>query len=80
MVKDLKLDKFALAAEMGIALAVVHWQAQVDAMDTEFVLGITAPYERRRKPSKGNTLLPPATEVNLPIYFYREDDSLMGFE
>ncbi|KAL8779131.1 MAG: hypothetical protein Q9213_007092 [Squamulea squamosa] len=39
MVEDLRLDKELLADEMAIALAVIHWQAQVDAMDTEFVLG-----------------------------------------
>lgn len=39
MVEDLQLSKFMFATEMAIVLAVIHWQAQVDAMDTEFVLG-----------------------------------------
>ncbi|MCJ1403054.1 hypothetical protein MMC11_006277 [Xylographa trunciseda] len=39
MIEDLGLDKFALAIEMAVALAVIHWPAQVDAMDVEFVLG-----------------------------------------
>ncbi|KAL8683126.1 MAG: hypothetical protein Q9224_006713 [Gallowayella concinna] len=39
MIEDLGLDVAALADEMAIALAVIHWQAQVDAMDAEFVLG-----------------------------------------
>ena len=74
MVEDLKLDKSAFAAEMAIGLAVIHWQAQIDAMDIEFVLGSAAatPCERRRKPFIGNSLskdLPPPTEVNRPIYF-----------
>lgn len=74
MVEYLKLDKFKFAAEMAIALAVIHWQAQIDAMDIEFVLGSAAasPYERRRKPFIGNTLskdFPPPNEVHLPIYF-----------
>jgi hypothetical protein len=76
MIEDLKLDKFALASEIAIALAVIHWQAQVDGMDIEFVLGSAAaatPFERRRKPYTGNTLsedLPPPTEVvHRPIYF-----------
>ncbi|MCJ1391754.1 hypothetical protein MMC18_004619 [Xylographa bjoerkii] len=50
MIEDLGLDKFALATEMAIALAVIHWQAQVDAMDVEFVLGSasqTGPDRRR---------------------------------
>ncbi|KAF6225579.1 hypothetical protein HO133_009579 [Letharia lupina] len=38
MVKKLDLDKTLLADEMAIALAIIHWQAQVDAMDAEFVL------------------------------------------
>lgn len=74
MVEDLKLDKHAFAAEMAIALAVIHWQAQIDAMDIEFVLGSAAatPYERRRKAFTGNTFskdLPPPTEVHWPVYF-----------
>lgn len=39
MIEDLKLDKTILADEMAIALATIQWQAQVDAMDSEFVLG-----------------------------------------
>ncbi|KAL8855891.1 MAG: hypothetical protein Q9178_007456 [Gyalolechia marmorata] len=39
MIEDLKLDIEALADEMAIALAVIHFQAEIDAMDTEFVLG-----------------------------------------
>lgn len=74
MMEDLKLDKSAFAAEIAIGLAVIHWQAQIDAMDIEFVLGSAAatPYERRRKPFTGNSLakdLPPPSEVHSPIYF-----------
>lgn len=51
MVEDIRLDKFALGTEMAIALAVIHWQARIDGMDIEFVLGSAAAtrYERRRK-------------------------------
>lgn len=42
MMEHLGLETSALAAEMGIGLAIIHWQAQVDAMDTEFVLGSAA--------------------------------------
>lgn len=42
MIDDLEMDKTALAAEMAIALAVIHWEAKVDAMDVEFVLGSAA--------------------------------------
>ena len=39
MIEDLDLDASGLASEMAIGLAILHWQAQVDGMDTEFVLG-----------------------------------------
>ena len=68
MIEDLKLDKAAMAAEMAIALAVIHWEAQVDAMDVEFVIGSAAAtlVERRRaytadKRSNGR---PPPSEVH----------------
>jgi len=35
-----------LATEMAIGLAIIHWKAKVNAMDTEFVLGTTATKER----------------------------------
>lgn len=74
MIEDLKLDKVTLATKIAIALAVIHWQAQVDGMDIEFVLGsaaATSP-ERRRASYLGDILstdLPPSTEVHRPIYF-----------
>ncbi|KAL8802982.1 MAG: hypothetical protein Q9182_003470 [Xanthomendoza sp. 2 TL-2023] len=39
MMEDLDLGVEVLADEMAIALAVIHWQAEVDGMDAEFVLG-----------------------------------------
>lgn len=39
MMEDLGLEINELAAEMAVGLAIVHWQAQVDGMDMEFVLG-----------------------------------------
>ena len=50
MIEELGLDKTVLADEMAIGLAICHWQAQVDAMDAEFVLGSaqTTPLERRQ--------------------------------
>ena len=43
MIKNLGLDKTILADEIAIALAKIHWQAQIDAMDAEFVLGSARP-------------------------------------
>ena len=51
MIKNLGLDRTILADEMAIALATIHWQAQIDAMDAEFVLGSARPtplVKRRR--------------------------------
>lgn len=42
MAKDLKLDVEQLASEMAIGLAMIHWEAQVDAQDSEWVLGSAA--------------------------------------
>ncbi|KAI4151843.1 MAG: hypothetical protein L6R39_001941 [Caloplaca ligustica] len=39
---DLRLEPSDLAAGMAIGLAILHWQAQVDGMDVEFVLGSTS--------------------------------------
>lgn len=69
MIEDLKLDKIVLATEMAIALAVIHWEAQVDAMDAEFVLGSAAeiPPERRGRPyttDKRSDVHPPPSEVH----------------
>ncbi|MCJ1473701.1 hypothetical protein MMC13_002352 [Lambiella insularis] len=67
MIEELDLDTAALATEMAIALAVIHWQAQVDAMDSEFVLGSAATTlpERRRAFTTANSSenLPPEEHV-----------------
>ncbi|KAL8713730.1 MAG: hypothetical protein Q9220_002256 [cf. Caloplaca sp. 1 TL-2023] len=39
MIEKFGEKKSGLAKDMAITLAVIHWQAQVDAMDAEFVLG-----------------------------------------
>lgn len=39
MLKEVDMDVSELATGMAIGLAILHWEAQVDAMDTEFVLG-----------------------------------------
>ena len=44
MIEDLEIDFSQLAKEMAIGLATMHWQAQVDGMDVEFVLGSSAPW------------------------------------
>lgn len=72
MIEDLEMDKTDLAAEMAIALAVIHWEAKVDAMDVEFVLGSAAatPSEQRRPYTADmrSDVLPPPSEIH-PLCF-----------
>lgn len=42
MTKELGIDTTMLGKEMAIALAIIHWQTQIDGMDAEFVLGSVA--------------------------------------
>lgn len=42
LIEDLELDRTILANEMALRLATIHWQAQIDAMDIEFVLAGSA--------------------------------------
>lgn len=45
MMEDLDIEISDLAKEMAIGLAIMHWQAQVDGMDVEFVLGSSATWD-----------------------------------
>ena len=45
MMEDLELEVSELANEMAIGLAILHWQAQVDGMDVEFVFGSSATWD-----------------------------------
>ena len=56
MIERLDLDQISIAAEMAICLAIVHWQAQVDGMDMEFVLG--TPAATRYNLRRGTTSTP----------------------
>ncbi|KAJ5123998.1 uncharacterized protein N7515_007823 [Penicillium bovifimosum] len=38
-VEELRLDAVQLSEEMAIGLAIIHWEACLDGMDMEFVLG-----------------------------------------
>ncbi|CAD6589584.1 MAG: hypothetical protein ASARMPREDX12_003891 [Alectoria sarmentosa] len=42
MMEELEIEVSELAKKMAIGLAILHWQAQVDGMDVEFVLGSSA--------------------------------------
>ena len=45
LMEDLSLDIEGIASEVAIGLAIIHWQAQIDGMDTEFVLGSSATWD-----------------------------------
>ena len=45
MLEDLELEISGLANSMALALATLHWQAQIDGTDVEFVLGSSATWE-----------------------------------
>ncbi|KAL9100875.1 MAG: hypothetical protein Q9163_003802 [Psora crenata] len=49
MMEDLELDISDLAVEMAIGLAIMHWQALVDGMDAEFVLGSSVIWDEESK-------------------------------
>lgn len=50
MMEEIDLDIFAMANEMAVGLAIMHWQAKVDAMDVEFVLGSSATWDDDHQP------------------------------
>ena len=48
MMEEIGLDTHAYATSMAIGLAVMHWIAMVDGMDTEFVLRGVAKWESKK--------------------------------
>ncbi|MCJ1456980.1 hypothetical protein MMC28_007346 [Mycoblastus sanguinarius] len=59
MMEDLEFEVSELANEMAIGLAILHWQAQVDGMDVEFVLGSSATWNRERPRGYEDISAPP---------------------
>ena len=45
----MKYDVESVAREMGVGLAVLHFEAGVDAMNTEFVLGSAADEDGKQR-------------------------------
>ena len=45
MMEDIDLDIAKMANGMAVGLAIMHWQAKIDAMDVEFVLGSSATWD-----------------------------------
>ena len=61
MMEQLELEVSELANEIAIGLAIVHWEAQVDGMDVEFVLGSSATWDSERPNGYDDDLAPPHT-------------------
>ena len=61
MMEDLEVEVSELANEMAIGLAILHWQAQVDGMDVEFVLGSSATWDAEQPEGYDDTSVPPHT-------------------
>ena len=59
MMEELNLDILQLAIEMAIGLATLHWQACVDGMDTEFVIGSEATWDTERPKAYDDVKSPP---------------------
>ncbi|KIX97021.1 uncharacterized protein Z520_07135 [Fonsecaea multimorphosa CBS 102226] len=63
--RTIGLDVDAYAEEMAIGLATLHWDAQVDAQDTEFVIGSsTAKPFRSDNPDPGSNKRPVSSMDN----------------
>lgn len=75
MAVDLDLDIVDLSKAMAISLAVLHWQAQVDGMDVEFVLGSAratlSDTRRAFEIPAGLPILPPPHEVHHHLDFMK---------
>lgn len=66
-------DTSTLATEMAIALAVLHWQAQVDGQDCEFVLGSSiAGMADRRAPLQFGSDSKPQEVIETRLFNKRE--------
>ncbi|EQK98281.1 hypothetical protein G6O67_005117 [Ophiocordyceps sinensis] len=48
---DIGLDTKTLVTELAVGLAIVHWGAELDAMDSEYVLASSSPYLSRSRTS-----------------------------
>lgn len=59
--KMLGLDVDAYAEEMAIGLAILHWQAQIDSQDTEFVIGTSTTTVRGTYYSDHDSAPPPTS-------------------
>ena len=59
MMEELNLDILQLAIELAIGLATLHWQACVDGMDTEFVIGSSATWDTERPRAYDDKKSPP---------------------
>ena len=45
MMEEIGLDILTMAKEMAVGLAIMHWEARIDAMDVEFVLASSVTWD-----------------------------------
>ena len=75
MMEELGLDTNQLAKEMALGLAILHWSARLDAMDTEFVVGSAATWEKQRPTLVTNAALPITQDIR-SVNFHRRSTHL----
>jgi hypothetical protein len=68
--KRIGLDINSYAEEMAIGLAILHWEAQIDAQDTEFVIGTSTTKLLGAKYPSHNSM--PRPETTLDDFMSRE--------
>ena len=78
MMEELEIEISELAKEIAIGLAILHWQAQVDGMDVEFVLGSSATWDSDRPEGYEDDSAPPHTVK--AINFQRRSVHLWMFD
>ncbi|KAL8692871.1 MAG: hypothetical protein Q9218_002194 [Villophora microphyllina] len=65
---DMDLDINRLATEMAIGLAIIHWQAEINAMDMEIALGSRPSSDQ---PISGESTKPVEAQLAKPLNFRR---------
>ncbi|KAL6715454.1 hypothetical protein ACLMJK_006415 [Lecanora helva] len=66
-------DKSVFAGEMALALSIIHWQAQIDGMDCEYVVGgsISPPEKRRLELNHSNPIIPQFHDHEIGTFNHR---------
>lgn len=71
-IETLGLESLRLVSAMADALAVMHWKANVDANDVEFVLGLSATQPKQRTSQEMLSLHPRSPEFAAGYSFLKQ--------